>query len=98
MTDTNKCNANTITHQTPDELSEQDMQAVNGGGKVGNPQQMLDEILAHPSPSSSGSYGLRQMHGEHEAPPEQSGGILKKLTDPKAKVFGAHVGFGALRS
>jgi hypothetical protein len=33
MTDTNEHNTNAITYQTPEELSEQDMQAINGGGQ-----------------------------------------------------------------
>jgi hypothetical protein len=52
MTDTQEQDTNAITRQPPEELSEQDMQAINGGAKFGNPQAMLEEALGPFSPSS----------------------------------------------
>lgn len=81
MTNTQEQDTNTVTRQMPEELSEQDTQAVNGGGKVGNPLNMLNDVLRHPrtpslSPSSSSSssmssLGLDRMHEGYPTPGEK---------------------------
>jgi hypothetical protein len=98
MTDKNKHNTNAITHQILEELSEQDIQTINGGVKFGIPQKMLDAHASMSPSSSSGSYGTRQLFEEHEVPPTKQSGMLDKLTSNHAKVFSAQVGGGALGS
>jgi hypothetical protein len=72
-----------------EELSEPDMQAVHGGVKVGNPREMLNDVLRNPrtpssvssasssSLSSSSSFGIGRMETGHDAPPQSHSGVPK---------------------
>ncbi len=96
MTNTQEQDTNAITRQTPEELSEQDMQAVNGGGKVGNAKAMLDEVLRRPSPSSSSSsFGIGRMH-EGPTPTPATG--EKKRWTVASKAEAAAMGTGSATS
>jgi hypothetical protein len=78
MMNTSEKDTNDIIPQAPEELSEQDMQAVNGGAKIGNPMEMLNDVLRNPRTpgrtpplsrsSSMNSFGIREMHETNGTP------------------------------
>lgn len=97
MTDTQEQDTSAISHQTPEELSEQDMQAVNGGGKIGNPQQMLEDVLKYPSRRSSSSLsslGIGRMHEGYPTPATEE----KKGWSQASKAEAAAIGTGSATS
>jgi hypothetical protein len=57
MNNNDNSNTNAFYHQTLEELSEHEMQTINSGAKIGNPEQMLREARDTFSPSSSFGVG-----------------------------------------
>jgi hypothetical protein len=96
MTNTHEKDTNESHHLLPEELSEQDMQAVKGGAKFGDPQAMLDEARGPFSPSSS--FGMGRMEGSVPVAAPKTGAGESRFTlgaSAKAETMATITGTGA---